>query len=253
MWIQNSTDTLMQFNEAYDTGRQKGNGDGNAYDFDFNCTNCIAQYNYSKNNHGFLLVMEHAKGNIARYNISENDQTHLVQTHGTLDEGNLIYNNVFYVDYGTSDIDIYMGNAEVADARKALLGAHFENNIFYATGQGRFRTVYTYGSALERQFMDKVKITPPTPGAIHKNNWYFGPWSNGIPNDPSPKTGDPLFVAPGTGGDGLSTLTGYQLLPTSPCIGAATVLPNRGPHDFFGNPLKPAAASFGAHEPAAPN
>ena len=204
MWIQNSTDTVMQFNEAYDTGRQKGNGDGNAYDFDFTCRNCVAQYNYSRNNHGFLLIMNRTQGNVARYNISENDQTHLIQMHGKLEDGNLIYNNVFYVDYGTVDIDFYMGNAEVSDKDKLTLGAHFQNNIFYATGQGRFRTVYTFGSALERKYMDQVKLSAP--GSIMRHNWYFGPWTNGMPDDPESKTGDPMFVAPGSGGTGLDSL-----------------------------------------------
>jgi Right handed beta helix region len=248
MWIQNCTDTLMQFNEAYDTGRQKGNGDGNAYDFDFNCRNCIAQYNYSRNNHGFLLIMERTQSNIARYNISENDQSHLIQMHGTLNEGNQIYNNVFYVDYGTIDIDFYMGAQEIPDADKSQLGAHFQNNIFYATGQGRFRTVYTYGSALERKFLDQIKVPPPTPGAIMQHNWYFGPWLNGLPDDPEPSKGDPKFLAPGTGGIDLATLTGYQLQSNSPCINTASLIPNHGSRDFYGNPLKDTATSFGVFE-----
>jgi hypothetical protein len=95
---------------------------------------------------------------------------------------------------------ILMGNSEISDDNKKLLGAHFENNIFYATGQGRFRTAYTYGSALERKYLDQIKISPPTPGAICRHNWYFAPWTNGIPVDPQPMTGDPLFFAPGSGG-----------------------------------------------------
>ncbi len=251
MWIQDCTDTVMQFNEAYDTGRQRGNGDGNAYDFDFTCRNCIAQYNYSRNNHGFLLIMNRATGNVARYNISENDQTHLVQMQGTLSEGNLLYHNVFYVDYGTADIDFYMGNAEVSDDNKRQLGAHFENNIFYATGQGRFRTVYTYSSALERKYLDQVQLAPVTPGAIMRHNWYFGPWLNGAPDDPEAMRGDPLFVAPGTGTAGLDSLGGYRLRPGSPCAGTATVLANRGTRDLFGDPLKTDTASFGVFEPPA--
>lgn len=79
IWIQDAEETIMQYNAVYDTGRQPGNGDGFAYDFDFYCKRCIAQYNYSQNNHGFLLLMNRTFENIARYNISENDQTHLVQ------------------------------------------------------------------------------------------------------------------------------------------------------------------------------
>ena len=209
MWIQDCTDTVIQFNEAYDTGRQKGNGDGNAYDFDFNCRHCMVQYNYSRNNHGFLLIMNRTHGNVARYNISENDQTHLVQMHGNLADENVICNNVFYVDYGTVDIDLYMGDTEVSDENKRQLGAHFVNNIFYATGQGRFRTAYTFGSAIERQYMDQVELSPPPP--VMRHNAYFGPWKNGLPGDPEAMVGDPIFVAPGRGGIGLDSLQGYRL------------------------------------------
>jgi hypothetical protein len=249
MWLQDCTDTVMQFNEAYDTGRQKGNGDGNAYDFDFRCTNCVVQYNYSRNNHGFLLIMDRAVRNIARYNISENDQTHLIQTHGTLEEGNLVHNNVFYVDYGTIDIDFYMGNSEVPDDAKSQLGANYRNNIFYATGQGRFRTVYTYGSALDRKFLDAVKLPSPAPGTLFQHNWYFGPWLNGLPDDPEKMEGDPKFVAPGTGGIGLGTLAGYQLRTDSPCLRTGLPIEGNAGNDFFGNPLKPGAVSFGVFEP----
>jgi hypothetical protein len=248
MWLQNCLDTVMQFNEVYDTGRQKGNGDGNAYDFDFNCTNCVAQYNYSRNNHGFLLIMNRAVGNVARYNISENDQTHLIQTHGTLSESNLVHNNVFYVDYGTSDIDFYMGGQEIPDDAKRQLGANYRNNIFHATGQGRFRTVYTYGSAMERKYLDAVKLPSPAAGTLFQRNWYFGPWLNGLPHDPEKREGDPKFLAPGSGGIGLATLNGYKLQPTSACIGTGLPIDGNTKSDFFGNALKAAAVSFGVFE-----
>lgn len=248
MWIQNCSDTVMQFNEVYDTGRQPGNGDGEAYDFDFNCTNCIAQFNYSRNNHGFLLIMNRAVRNVARYNISENDQSHLIEMHGTIAEGNLVNNNVFYVDYGMADITFYMGMTEVDDAKKSLMGANYRNNIFYATGQGRFRTVFTYGSALERRYLDAVKLPPPAPGTLFEHNWYFGPWLNGLPDDPEKMTGDPMFVAPGSGGVGLATLAGYRLRSNSPCIRTGIAIENNGQWDFYGNPLTPGAVSYGVFE-----
>ena len=65
-WIIRCEETIMQFNEVYDTGRQIRNGDGFAYDFDFYCKRCLAQYNYSKENHGFLLLMYDIFENVAR-------------------------------------------------------------------------------------------------------------------------------------------------------------------------------------------
>jgi hypothetical protein len=55
----------------------------------------------------------------------------------------------------------------------------------------------------------------------------------------------------GSGTDeSLSSLAGYQFRPDSPCIRTAIRLSTRGPRDFFGTPLRPDSASFGAHEPA---
>jgi len=237
IWIQNAKETVMQFNEVYDTGREKPNGDGCAYDFDFNCINCICQFNYSKNNHGFLLIMNRTFGNIARYNISENDKTHLIQFHCDTTERNIIHNNVFYVDYGTADVDYQNPSSD-----KAKLGAFVFNNIFYATGQGRFRTVYS-----RWQFDDSTKY-PRLPKTQFFRNCYFGPWKNGLPDDPEALIADPLFSAPGTGGNGLATLWGYSLRPESPCINAGIFIPLNSNSDFFGNPVNDGSIDIGAYE-----
>lgn len=245
IWIQDTEGTIMQYNEVYDTGRQLENGDGEAYDFDFNCKNCILQYNYSQNNNGFLLIMYNAFDNIARYNVSENDQTHLIQLQGNFEDQNLIHNNVFYVDYGTIDLDFYCGNG---DKDKTKLGAYFRNNIFYATGQGRFRTVYTSGGVVGRQFNDSVNLPAQVVGEIFRGNCYFGPWLNGIPNDPQKLVADPLFRQPGSGGVGLSTLNGYKLKFDSPCINAGVEISGNAQKDFYGNPIVDGALDIGVYE-----
>lgn len=245
IWIANANETVMQFNEVYDTGREPGNGDGEAYDFDFDCKRCILQYNYSKNNHGLLLIMYQTFENIARYNISENDQSHLIQLQCDISERNLIYNNVFYVDYGTADLDFFCSDDGKKDKNK--LGANFYNNIFYATGQGRFRTVYTSGHVLERQFNDSIKVSK-LPGTLFHHNCYFGPWKNGLPDDSEKLVADPGFRAPGTGGEGLSTLEGYKLKPGSPCINTGILIPINSKRDFFGNPVNDGAIDYGCYE-----
>ena len=244
VWIQNAEETVMQFNEVYDTGRQPKNGDGFAYDFDFNCVRCIAQYNYSKNNAGFMLVMNRTFENVTRYNISQNDQTHLIQIHGDITERNLFYNNVFYIDYGTVDLDFYGGGDY-----KTRRGASFINNIFYASGQSHFRTVYTSGDVLTRIFDEETKVPTGTPDAYFYNNIYFGPWKNGIPDDPKKIVADPLFVAPGSGTDeGLASVCGYMLREGSPAINAGTFIPNNGGRDYFGNPVEDGKPDIGAYE-----
>ena len=241
-WIQNTEETIMQFNEVYDTGRNLHNGDGFAYDFDFNCKRCIAQYNYSQNNHGLMLLMYNIFENETRYNISENDHTHLVQMQGPIEgDKSLVYNNVFYIDYGMADIDYFLTR------KPEELGAKFYNNIFYATGQGRFRSVYSDGDTAVRKFDEELKPDLP-PGSIFLHNCYFGPWKNGIPDDPEALVADPKFVAPGTGGEGLATLKGYMLRPDSPCINTGMYVPNNGGRDFFGNPVNDGHPDFGAFE-----
>ena len=242
VWIQNTVETVMQFNEVYNTGREKKNGDGTAYDFDFNCKNSILQYNYSQNNHGFLLIMNETFGNIARYNISENDKTHLIQFQCDTTDRNIIHNNVFYIDYGTADLDYHSGRSD-----KSKLGANMNNNIFYATGQGRFRTVYTQGEVLVRQYNDTLVI-PHQPKTQLYHNLYFGPWKNGLPDDPRKIVIDPLFVAPGTGGEGLSTLGGYKLRNGSPAVNTGMMIPWNSRRDFFGNQVSDGSNDIGVYE-----
>lgn len=247
-WLIRCEETIMQFNEVYDTGREPGNGDGFAYDFDFYCKRCIAQYNYSRNNHGFLLLMYDIFENVARYNISENDQTHLVQMQGSLaDDRNILYNNVFYVDHGTLDLDFFRGDFEESAKDINQLGAMFRNNIFYATGQGRFRTVYSLGETMVRSFDESVKPNLPS-GSIFLNNCYYGPWKNGLPDDPKAIVADPKFVAPGTGGFGLDSTSGYRLQDDSPCINAGMYIPFNGGRDFFGNAVDDGHPDIGAFE-----
>ncbi len=245
IWIQRAEETIMQFNEVYDTGREPKNGDGFAYDFDFDCKRCIAQYNYSKNNHGLMLVMNRTFENITRYNISENDRTHLVQIHCDLSDRNVFYNNVFYVDYGTADLDFFKGNDNNGNIEK--LGALFYNNIFYASGQGRFRSVYSSGEVIGRNFDEVSKPNLPA-GSLFINNCYYGPWKNGLPNDPKKLTADPMFVAPGTGGNGIGTVGGYKLRPESPCINTGMFVPLNGVRDYFGNPVNDGSVDIGAYE-----
>lgn len=242
IWIQNTEGTIMQYNEVYHTGRQPKNGDGFAYDFDFDANNCILQYNYSQNNHGFLLIMNNTFGNITRYNISENDQTHLIQMQGSLEDQNLIHNNVFYVDYSTIDLDFFIRQPD-----KSKIGAYFRNNIFYAHGQGRFRTVYTSGDVLVRKFDDTYKVPSSVAAQMYQGNCFYGTWLNGIPEDTAKITEDPLFVDAGTGGEGLSTLLGYQLRPESPCINAGKPVAFVE-QDFWGNPINDGSIDIGPYE-----
>lgn len=267
IWMAHSKESIMQYNEVYHTGRQLGNGDGQAFDFDFGCENNILQYNYSRNNAGFLLIMDDTYKNVARYNISENDikfrATQLVTMFCDTTEQNMLHNNVFYVDHGTSDITYYYGDEYGPEKgkgkkEKGKLGAHFRNNVFYAIGQGRFRTVYALGDSLNsaefRRLEDFHKLPPSKYGTQFYNNLYFGPWMNGLPSDPKKIIEDPMFVSVGSGKYGLSLLDGYKLKPGSPCFNKAVPVGIGGIiSDFYGNKVVGEPTEIGVYEEASDN
>jgi hypothetical protein len=140
-----------------------------------------------------------------------------------------------------------MGLKILADKDKFKLGASFKNNIFYATGQGRFRMVYSLGEAWDRTFLTEL-VPAPLGGPIFLRNCYFGPWLNELPNDPEKLIADPMFDAPGTGSSGLSTLKGFMLKKGSPCIDAGINIEMNENRDFFGNPINDEKTDIGIHE-----
>jgi hypothetical protein len=262
IWLAGCLGTIMQYNEVYDTGKQPLDNDGMAYDFDFWCKRCILQYNYSRNNAGgFGMFMQNTYENIMRYNISENDQDHMIQMFCDISDRNLVYNNIFYVDYGSAHIDFY-GSESNANADRTQVGAYFRNNIFYATGQGRFEAKYTTSAVPQWRVLsngryepvrliasDRLKSFPPPASSTYfLRNCYFGPWLNGLPNDAEKIEADPMFVAPGRGGNGLATLAGYKLRLDSPCINKGVRIAGDMNADFYGNPVNDGALDIGVFE-----
>ena len=203
VWLHSCLEGIMQFNEVTDSGKQSGNNDGMAFDFDFNCKGCILQYNYSRNNAGgFLLIMISARENIARYNLSENDRDHLLYLTGKLTEGNLVHNNTFH---------LWEGDAYI------IPRARIVNNIFMASG--------------------KATLEERDPGGgVFLNNAYAGNWKR-LPEDAGKVQEDPGFENPGRTTDLASTLRGYALRPGSPCRSRGLSIPNNGRRDLIGTPV----------------
>lgn len=200
VWLHHCYRGVMQFNEVYDSVKLPLNNDGMAYDFDFNCFECIAQYNLSVNNAGgFLLIMPTARNNIARYNLSVNDAHHVLYLTCDLDEQNQIYNNTFYTE-----------------RRGAFLVPHAQirNNLFIAAGDATF------------------DVKRPEKG-VFSNNCYAGRWLN-LPPDQQQVTADPQLVDPRMGPGGAVDLSGFALKATSPCRGRGVVIDNHGGRDLAG-------------------
>ncbi|UKS26885.1 DNRLRE domain-containing protein [Paenibacillus sp. HWE-109] len=216
IWPINSTRPVMQFNEAYNT---KTSQDGQGFDCDYNLTGCTVQYNYSHDNEGgFLLIMGIGSirndNMIVRYNISQNDHTRIFQFDSSYTPlNNQIYNNTFYIGSGLStNITTGIGGSNPLN---------FKNNIVYNAGSGGYI----------------VKAND-----IYDYNLFYGNHPASEPADAHKITSDPLLVAPGTGGIGLSSLDGYKLGFGSPALGSGTVISSNGGRDYWGNVVSASAA-----------
>jgi hypothetical protein len=202
VWLHSCLEGIMQFNEVGETGKQPGNNDGMAFDFDFNCKGCLLQYNYSRDNAGgFLLIMPSARDNIARYNLSIGDRDHLLYIVGRLKENNLVHNNTFHVTEGDGYI---------------IPRARILNNIFSVSGSATLE---------EREG-----------GGEFLNNCYHGNWKK-LPSDPSAISGDPLFQNATSSRDAATVFRNHTLRPHSPCRARGVLIPENGGRDLKGSKL----------------
>jgi hypothetical protein len=203
VWLHSCLEGVMQFNEVTDGGKQPGNNDGMAFDFDFNCKGCLLQYNFSRGNAGgFLLIMPSASDNIARYNLSIDDRSHLLFLVGRLDENNLVYNNTFHVRDGTGYV---------------IPRARIRNNIFLVNNRATMEEREAGG------------------GEFH-GNAYFGNWKK-HPEDPAAVVAGPLFINPTPGANPALTARNYSLRPDSSCRARGSIIPNNGGRDLKGTKL----------------
>lgn len=200
VWLHSCVEGIMQFNDVTDTGKQPGNNDGMAFDFDFNCKSCVLQYNVSRDNAGgFLLIMQSARDNIARYNLSIGDRDHLLYLVGKPEENNLVHNNTFHMTEGDGYI---------------IPRAKIWNNIFLVS--------------------DRASLEEREGTGDFRNNFYHGNWRK-LPGDSSPITADPMFENPTPGKDLASTMRNYRLRPGSPCRAKGVVVSDHGGRDLKGS------------------
>lgn len=212
MWSWRCEDAVFQYNEAY--GSHFGR-DGQAWDVDYG-NRTVYQYNYSHDNGGgaIMFCMAEAKDGIYRYNISQNDGFFLDPA---ASPNGHVYNNTFYAGPGKN----------IPVIRRPSGKLLVENNIFYNLGTNKAPN------------WDDSRIT-------YDNNLYYGYTS--YPSDSNKVIADPVFVDAGTGGIGINSVQGYQLMDTSPAINAGKSIANNGGKDYWGNPLYKGAADIGAFE-----
>lgn len=231
IWVWETDDAVIQFNEAYLTRTTK---DGQGFDIDGLTKRTIVQYNYSHDNEGgFILLCETGDrnplrtndGSVVRYNISQNDRARIFQIGGKVTNAS-IYNNTIYIGEGHGDPLVVWHNQDKVWPR----GIRYANNIFYNLGTGG----YDLGRSEE---------------VVFDHNCFFGRHPESEPEDEHKLTCDPKLVNPGSGGVGRDTADGYQLQADSPCIDTGALIPDHGGRDYWGHPVPSGVApDRGAHE-----
>ena len=230
IWPWSADNTIVQFNEVYDT---RGQRDGLGLDSDWNSRNTIIQYNYSHDNEGgFLLICNEGRqlpadsvgnvGTIVRYNISQNDHHRGINISGPVVNAT-IYNNTIYV--GTNDsVSLLL----YADWNGWSDGMHFYNNIFFVQGAADFSHAISHAE-------DGVYTTAPGLGPSKNNSFDANLYYRVKPEvDLHALTVDPMLTAPGQariGGDGIA---GYLPLPSSPVVHSGKLIDTSGGRDYFG-------------------
>lgn len=227
IWTTVAQNNIFQYNEVY--GGPASNQDGMAYDLDLYLKNTVFQYNYSHDNpQGFLLLMGNNEGDTVRYNISQNDGIFLKWVSSKEKTPAYLYNNIYYYDGAKAKIT-------ADDAFPAGAGLRLYNNVFY----NKSATPTDWGTVNWAN------------AATFSNNAFFeagGTHPASEPADAAKVTANPGFAAPGGGGSGLGSLTGYQLSASSPLINGGLAVSGNGGQDFWGNPLYNGAPDIGAHE-----
>ena len=212
IWPFDCDDTLIQFNEV---SGMRGTKDGQGFDSDYLCRRSLFQYNYSHDNEGgFFLVCapgrSYNEDTIIRYNLSQNDGVNSARVfHISGARNTKIYNNTIYVGPKQNLPLLLFNDWDGGSARDTF----FYNNIFYVAG----RVTYDWGKSQHTVF---------------ENNVFYGTHAQ-LPSDASASTNQPALTKPGSGGDGFSTLAGYELSDASSCL-PGKILPDNGGRDFFG-------------------
>ena len=216
IWPYICENIIFQYNEVCET---KTKYDGMAFDFDNSNQNCIYQYNYSHDNEGGFLNMcsgGNANGNIARYNLSQNDGclagSRVFTIYGPGNHNYSVYNNTIYVSRNNPVVFQDDGGGSSGST------IAFYNNIVINDGTGAL-----YAPA----------------GCVFDYNLFFG--HGYVASDLHRLTLNPQLVGAGSASNGLPSVAGYKLMTNSPALRAGLFMPNNGGFDYWGNAVSATA------------
>ncbi len=202
MWAAASNNPTFQYNEA---ARIINTNDSQAWDCDWGISGlCTYQYNYGHDNIGgfFLNCTGCVKTNksmiqVLRYNINQGSARTVNSGQGT---DQWIHNNTFFSAGHSLSNMAFTNNSHIID------------NIFVGPA---------------------ISALPTWSGIEYDYNLYSG--FTGPASDTHAIHGDPMFVNPGSAGDGRNTVDGYKLLAGSPALASGRVMTNTGGKDYWGN------------------
>lgn len=197
IWPHNSDRAVMQYNEVSHTGFS---GDGQGFDIDLLCFDCISQYNYSHDNEGgsHLICSQGNFGkssrNVIRYNISQNDGRYTFTIAGSTDS-TYIYNNKIYINNSKT---LGLFTTWMIEKGKPDNTFFYKNIIYYeGNGENSFKDTLNFIATANCWYgkNKKIRISPTQNGSI---------------------VADPMFISPGSGKFGANSLEGYKLSIQSP-------------------------------------
>ena len=261
IWSAGSTRVVFQYNESYGNKTASAT-DGGGFDFDWDVTDSVMQYNYSHDNDGpgFMLGGgEHTNtGNVIRYNVSENDARKngkgSIYIWGRVLAAS-IYNNVVYHSATGNSASAAL---RATDAGGEIAGGvEINNNIFYSAGGAKLINLLdTIAASSNFHFAGNAYYSGADAFAIQWGSSNYGSLTSWRDATRQERTrtkltgyqGNPRLINAGNGGtignaDLLDQLIGYRLQKRSPLvdrgrgyppgIGGAGDVPVT---DFFGEP-----------------
>jgi hypothetical protein len=261
IWAAGANRVTIQYCESYNNNTFTAT-DGGGFDFDWDVTNSVMQYNYSHGNAGpgyILSAGTHTNSNnVIRYNVTENDGRKngraAIQMWGNVKDAK-IYNNVVYITPTSSSNTAALYAHDNGSSGKRPYNVEIRNNIFYTTGGVKLINV-TSGVAGVSGGLKFAGNAYHSGGSSFKIQWgsnsygSLADWRsakgqeklNGISTG---YQGDPKLTKAGYGGtfgnaDNLKNLTAYKLQSTSPLINKGVTQPTYLSSintDFYGDSL----------------
>ncbi|HYO08533.1 MAG TPA: right-handed parallel beta-helix repeat-containing protein [Tepidisphaeraceae bacterium] len=273
IWSAGSNRVTFQYNESYGN-KTRTISDGGGFDFDWDVSNSVMQYNYSHDNDGpgyLLYAGSHkSRGNVIRYNVSENDGRKNgkagIQLGGDVQNA-LIHNNTVYFSTTGQSTSAALQAHDWGSNGKVPKNIQVRGNIFYTTGGANVlfltdnvarngslsfagNAYYSGGAKFNIQWGSK-KFSSLASWRGNKGQEKLNGRATGF-------QGNPRLQGAGKGvtfgdADQLKTLAGYKLQKKSPLINRGeahpTFLASIVKSDFYGDrALKGGRHDIGADE-----